>query len=138
MQDRELYQEILGLKSPWSVSKVTLNLEQQQVNVLWRRMRSRRANGEMWGPEIDELFERLLFLRRGPRRVEQMREVATSVLEGYRRSFDETVTRRGDEAFNRIAIAEKHDKAFRHDLSAQGTQLRLITRENRSRRTRRI
>ena len=33
MQDRELYQEILGLKSPWSVSQVTLNLEQQQVDV---------------------------------------------------------------------------------------------------------
>lgn len=33
MQDRELYQEILGLKSPWSVSQVTLDLEQQQVDV---------------------------------------------------------------------------------------------------------
>ncbi|MFN5732075.1 MAG: transposase family protein, partial [Planctomyces sp.] len=33
MQDRELYQEIPGLKSPWSVSQVTLNLEQQQVDV---------------------------------------------------------------------------------------------------------
>lgn len=33
MQARELYQEILGLKSPWSVSKVTLNLEQQQADV---------------------------------------------------------------------------------------------------------
>ena len=33
MQDRELYQEILGLKSPWSVTNVTLNLEEQQVDV---------------------------------------------------------------------------------------------------------
>jgi transposase len=33
MQDRELYQQILGLKSPWSVSKVALDLEQQQVDV---------------------------------------------------------------------------------------------------------
>ena len=33
MQDRELYQEILGLKSPWAVSQVTLNLEQQRVDV---------------------------------------------------------------------------------------------------------
>ncbi|MFN5434492.1 MAG: transposase family protein [Planctomyces sp.] len=33
MQDRELYQEIPGLKSPWSVSQVTLDLEQQQVDV---------------------------------------------------------------------------------------------------------
>lgn len=33
LQDRELYQEIRGLNSPWTVSKVTLNLEEQQVDV---------------------------------------------------------------------------------------------------------
>ena len=33
MQDRELYQEILGLKSPWSVSRVELSVERQQVDV---------------------------------------------------------------------------------------------------------
>jgi transposase len=33
MQDRELYQEILGLKSPWSVTNVALNLNEQQVDV---------------------------------------------------------------------------------------------------------
>ncbi|MEZ6043633.1 MAG: hypothetical protein R3C20_24310 [Planctomycetaceae bacterium] len=33
MQDRELYQQILGLKSPWSVSKVALDVEIQQVDV---------------------------------------------------------------------------------------------------------
>ena len=33
MQVREMYQEIPGVKSSWSVSKVTLNLEQQQVDV---------------------------------------------------------------------------------------------------------
>ncbi len=33
MQDRELYQEIPGLKSPWSVSQVALDLEQEQVDV---------------------------------------------------------------------------------------------------------
>jgi transposase len=33
MQERELCQEIPKLKSPWSVSQVTLNLEQQQVDV---------------------------------------------------------------------------------------------------------
>jgi transposase len=33
MQDREWYHKILGLKSPWTVSKVTLNLEEQQVDV---------------------------------------------------------------------------------------------------------
>jgi len=32
MQDRELYQEILGLKSPWSVTNVALNLKEQQVD----------------------------------------------------------------------------------------------------------
>jgi hypothetical protein len=33
MQDRVLYEENLGLKSPWSVSQVTPDLEQQQVDV---------------------------------------------------------------------------------------------------------
>jgi transposase len=33
MQDHELYQQILGLKTPWSVSKVALDVLQQQVDV---------------------------------------------------------------------------------------------------------
>ena len=33
MQDTELYQSILGLASPWSVTAVKLNLEQQQLDV---------------------------------------------------------------------------------------------------------
>ena len=33
MQDRELYQQILGLKTPWNVSEVKLSIEQQQVDV---------------------------------------------------------------------------------------------------------
>jgi transposase len=33
MQDRELYEEILGLKSPWTVSKVSLDVSRQQVDV---------------------------------------------------------------------------------------------------------
>lgn len=33
MQDRELYQQILSLKSPWTVTKVALDVLQQQVDV---------------------------------------------------------------------------------------------------------
>jgi len=33
MQDKELYDQILGLRSPWSVSTVVLDLKQQQVDV---------------------------------------------------------------------------------------------------------
>ena len=33
MRDRELYQQILGLKAPWKVSEVKLSIEQQQVDV---------------------------------------------------------------------------------------------------------
>jgi len=33
MQDRELYQQILGLKEPWTVSQVSLSLQQEQVDV---------------------------------------------------------------------------------------------------------
>ena len=33
MHDREWYQKILGLKSPWTVSKVKLNSEERQADV---------------------------------------------------------------------------------------------------------
>jgi hypothetical protein len=33
MQDKELYQQILGLQSPWSVSEVKLELESQQIRI---------------------------------------------------------------------------------------------------------
>jgi len=33
MQDRDFYQQIIGLKSPWSVSKVALDVVQYQVDV---------------------------------------------------------------------------------------------------------
>lgn len=33
MQDKELYQHILGLKSPWTVSEVKLDMELQQIDV---------------------------------------------------------------------------------------------------------
>lgn len=33
MQDKQLYQHLLGLDSPWSVSEVTLNMEEQQIDV---------------------------------------------------------------------------------------------------------
>jgi transposase len=33
MQDRELYQQILELKTPWTVSQVSLSIERQQVDV---------------------------------------------------------------------------------------------------------
>ncbi len=34
MQVRELYHEILGLKRPWSVAHVALNLKEQQGDVI--------------------------------------------------------------------------------------------------------
>ncbi len=33
MQDVELYRQILGLRSPWSVSRVALDVEAQRVDV---------------------------------------------------------------------------------------------------------
>jgi len=33
MQDKELYQHILGLSTPWSVSDVKLNIESQEITV---------------------------------------------------------------------------------------------------------
>ncbi|TWT34115.1 hypothetical protein [Blastopirellula retiformator] len=40
MQDIEPYQHILGLKSPWSVDRVQLSVEEEQIDVFvsagWR------------------------------------------------------------------------------------------------------
>ena len=33
MQDKELYQQVLGLASPWVVGRVELNVEEQRVDV---------------------------------------------------------------------------------------------------------
>lgn len=33
MQDKELYQHILGLESPWTVASVNLNMDQQQIDI---------------------------------------------------------------------------------------------------------
>ncbi len=33
MQDKELYQQILGLSSPWTVSEVELDHEAQEIRV---------------------------------------------------------------------------------------------------------
>ena len=33
MQDKELYQHILGLTSPWTVSEVKLNMQDEEIQV---------------------------------------------------------------------------------------------------------
>ena len=33
MEDKELYQHILGLETPWSVDEVKLDLDQQQIDI---------------------------------------------------------------------------------------------------------
>jgi len=33
MEDKELYQHILGLETPWSVAEVKLDLDQQQIDI---------------------------------------------------------------------------------------------------------
>jgi transposase len=52
MQDHELYQQILGLKSPWSVSKVNLDVSQQQVDVFVEHPSGKR----FCCPECSELL----------------------------------------------------------------------------------
>jgi transposase len=43
MEDRELYWYLLGLKSPWTVGRVTLAIEKRRVDV-W----AEHPEGEMW------------------------------------------------------------------------------------------
>src|SRR5579872_1398697 len=44
MQDIELYQYLLGLKSPWTVSRVEMNVKDQRVDV-W----AEHPRGAVWG-----------------------------------------------------------------------------------------
>lgn len=46
MQNRELYQQILGLKSPWSVSEVSPDLKLQQVDVFVEPQRQKTVRRE--------------------------------------------------------------------------------------------
>jgi transposase len=51
MQDRQLYQQILGIESPWSVAEVTLDLEAGQV-----RVHLEHADEAQWRcPECDRV-----------------------------------------------------------------------------------
>ncbi len=43
MQDRELYEQILGLSSPWKVTKVELKAEASEVHVLWSILEARSS-----------------------------------------------------------------------------------------------
>jgi transposase len=52
MQDRELYQQILGLKNPWTVSQVNLSIERQQVDVFVEHP----SGTKFCCPECDEML----------------------------------------------------------------------------------
>jgi hypothetical protein len=50
VRDTELYRYLLGLESPWSVSRVELNLEQQRVDA-W----AEHPQGQRWAcPECGQ------------------------------------------------------------------------------------
>ena len=64
--------------------------------MLYKRIRRRLRRSELLDPEMDMLLrERLHYPSKSrSRRLEESREVATSVLEGFRRSFEESTTQR--------------------------------------------
>ncbi len=70
--------------------------------LLHRALRRQGRLREAWGPELEELLERSLFFPRRPRRLEEAREIATAVLEGFRRSFEESVGKRVDDLSARV------------------------------------
>lgn len=51
MQDRQLYQQILGIAAPWRVERVELDLEQGEVNVFLEHPRNARWNCPECGRE---------------------------------------------------------------------------------------
>ncbi|QEG21031.1 hypothetical protein [Mariniblastus fucicola] len=49
MQDTELYQQILGIESPWEVSNVDLNMELGEIVVSVRHAQGTKSfRGSIW------------------------------------------------------------------------------------------
>lgn len=74
---------------------------------LFHRLRRRGRFRELQDPELEHLFERALRYPRRPRRLEEAREIAVSVLDGFRHAFQERVEKRIEEVGARLATTER-------------------------------
>jgi hypothetical protein len=71
----------------------------EYAEYLYRRLRDRLKQTEAFDPMLDEFLFRRLRSPRGlyKRRVEETREIASSVLEGFRKQFESSIGKRIDE-----------------------------------------
>jgi hypothetical protein len=73
---------------------------------LFHRLRRRGRFHELQDPELEYLFERAFRHPRRPRRLEEAREIANSVLDGFRQGFQERVEKQIAEIGERVASIE--------------------------------
>lgn len=87
-------------------------------DILYDQIRRRFKQRERLDPELDHLLERFLHHppRRRSRRLEESREIATSVLEGFRKSFEESTSKKLDELKKAIAKVADDSQHVRSDL----------------------
>ena len=81
--------------------------------IVYRRLREQLRRTEEWGPELDELL--MHRLRRGPRsdrRRREARDIANSVLDGYRQGIEGLVSQRLSQSQGQIDSVLEHQKEF--------------------------
>jgi hypothetical protein len=89
--------------------------------VLYDRIRRKLKQRELLDPELDHLLERRLHYpgRYRSRRLEESREIATSVLEGFRQSFEESTNKRIGELETTIAQVAEKSQQIELELGSQ-------------------
>ncbi len=95
--------------------------------LVYRALRRQRRLQESLDPELDHLLDRALRYPRRPRRLEEMREIANATLDGFRRSFQESVEQRLGELRARVdglveSQAEMATTAAEMQEDQQGTK----------------
>jgi|CXWL01.1.fsa_nt_gi hypothetical protein len=92
--------------------------------LLYRAIRRHRQFRESWGPELEELLERSLHgPRRSSRRLGETREIAASVLEGFRQTFEASAEKRITELLARL---EGRDASAEDRISALSERLGAV------------
>lgn len=88
--------------------------------MLYERLRKRLKQSEWFDPEIDHLLRRRLHHPKNSRsrRLSESREIATSVLEGFRRSFEESTNKRLDDLANSIQRVDDDNQSLKSNLLA--------------------
>ncbi len=102
--------------------------------MLYDKIRKRLRSSELFDPEIDHLLERRFRYpqKSRSRRLSESREIATSVLEGFRKSFEESTNKRIDELENSVHKIDEHTQSLQSDLSkhkAKATAFRRTSQD---------